>query len=129
MSVNNCSKGFMIALLLFASCAAMAQQPRRTPEERAGNQTRWMQHNLALTQNQSTRVYDIVLHYAREADNTNASIPPGEKRLEKRDIMRNKDAELKQVLTGEQFQKYQAHAKEMKNKMMERRAGMEHEGN
>ncbi len=125
MPINNSAKGFLVAFLLLTSVAALAQQ-RRTPEERAQNQTKWMQNNLALTQDQNTRVYDIILHYAREADNTNTNTPPGsEKKLEKRDIMRDKDAELKQVLTGEQFQKYQAHIREMKNRMMERRAGMD----
>ncbi len=76
-----------------------------------------MDKNLGLTEAQHNKAYNIVLHYAQEADKEMASTPPGQDRkMERQDINNNRDADLKQVLTGEQFQKYQAHAQEMKER-------------
>jgi len=42
----------------------------------------------------------------------------------RKEIMESRDNELKGVLTGDQFQKYQVHEQEMREKMRERRANM-----
>jgi protein CpxP len=129
MLVGNLAKSSIISLLFITSVASAQQQyQKRTPEERAQNQTKWMQKNLALTENQNAKVYDITLRYARENDDANTSTNQS-KRAERRDIQKSKDEELKMVLTGEQYQKYQVHVQEMKEKMMERRANMRQEGN
>ena len=99
---------------------------RRSPEERADNQTRWMEKNLNITNEQRTKVYDIILYYAREADKTNADVPAGnEKKVDKQRIRKGREQELKDVLTPAQYEKLQAHMQEMKDRVRERREGMQ----
>jgi hypothetical protein len=110
--------------VLFTSSLTFAQQQmsRKTPEEKAQNNTQWMQKNLALTDDQNKKAYDIILRYARQADDARNSASGQEKRQEMQGIESAKDNELRAVLTGDQFQKYQAHMQEMKQKMQERRS-------
>ena len=112
--------------VLFTSSLTFAQQqmPHKTPEEKAQNNTRWMQKNIALTEEQSKKVYDIILRYVKQADDARSSAPGPERRQEMQGIEAAKDNELRGVLTGDQFQKYQAHMQEMKQKMQERRSNM-----
>ena len=128
--MKNIAKSMIMLSLLLTTSLSWSQEhmQRKSPQERAQNQTRWMQKNLALTEDQNKKVYDIILRYAQEADN-NATNPPGkQKKRDRQEINRDREADLKAVLTGEQFQKYQAHVQEMKDKMRERRAGMQQEG-
>ena len=119
-------KSAIMLAVLFTSSLAPAQQlmPRKTPEEKAQNNTRWMQKNIALTEEQSKKVYDIILRYVKQADDARSGAPGPERRQEMQGIEAAKDNELRGVLTGDQFQKYQAHMQEMKQKMQERRSGM-----
>lgn len=130
MAIKHFLKTTIVLSLLLSSTALFAQESmqKRTPEERAENQTGWMQKNLALTPDQHTKVSDINLHYAREGEKLMNAPRSKEKKNERQELMNDKDAELKMVLTGEQYQKYQAHVAEMKQKMQERR-GMQQEGN
>lgn len=131
MSVKNLVKGALMLCLFLGSAPifAQGQQPQRTPEERAQRQMTWMQKNLALTGDQDKKVYDILLHYAREAGKLIDAPAGAERRQERIGVQKSKDAELQGVLTGDQYQKYQAHAQEMKAKMQQRRGGMQEGGN
>jgi len=123
--MKNLVRSALLLLVVFSSSVVFGQQmQKRTPEQKAENQTRWMQKNLGLTQDQNKKVYDIILYYAQQADNANASAGQA-KKAEKLEVKRDKDTELRAVLTGEQYQKYQAHVQEMKEKMRDRRAGMQ----
>ena len=105
----------------------MQQQPmqKRPPEERADRQLRWMQPNLMLTQEQHEKVFRILVNIAREEDNANINMPQGpQKKEEKKEIRKDEFAELRTVLSPDQFQKYMAHVKEMKEKNRERKEGM-----
>ena len=114
---------------LFVSFGSDAQQMQpRSPKDRAERQAGWMNKNLALTEEQNKEVYDILLKYATQADETRSAARGPEKRAERQGIQKDREADLKAVLTGEQFQKYQAHEQEMKEKMIERRQ-MRMEGN
>ena len=125
MKGMNSFKGVMITLLLMISIASYAQpRPGKTPRERAENQTHWMDKNLGLSREQSKKVYDIVLYYAKEADKTARNMPPGrEKGMEKQGIRIDREKELKQVLSADQYDRYMAHMQEMK----ERRKAMKNE--
>jgi protein CpxP len=129
MSVKNLIKSAMMLCLFVVSIPTFAQQAQRTPEERAQRQMTWMQKNLTLTEDQDKKVYGILLHYANEADKTMNTPAGPEKKAEKMDIQKAKDADLKGVLTGDQYQKYQAHVQEMKAKMQQRGGGMPEGGN
>ncbi len=109
--------------LICASTLAIAQQHMKTPKERAEHQTQWMQKNLALTQEQNNKVYDILLYYARENEEVKGMPRGRKKRMEKEGMRHDKDGELKGVLTPDQYQKYQQHVQEIKEKRREKRAG------
>jgi len=74
--------------------------PKRTPEQEASKQTDKLQQELNLSQSQANHVYEINLRYARERQISN-------KRSEALERMKNKNAEIKQVLNPEQNERLQ----------------------
>ena len=119
--MKNLLKCAIALLLLVSSSAAFAQQQtmqQRTPEERAQRQTQMMQKNLALTDDQTQKVHDIILKHARGVDNARNS--GGDMRSQMQGLNANKDEALKGVLTGDQYQKYLQIEQKMKEKRMQR---------
>ena len=134
MSISKITKGTLVALFIMgAACTGMAQQQmqQRTPEERARRQTQMMQKKLGLTADQTQKVHDILLYYAGQADNVKADAAQGNNvRGERKDMKRNKDADLQAVLTGAQYQQYQQLMQQRKEQMQQRRnGGMQDGGN
>jgi Spy/CpxP family protein refolding chaperone len=123
MSIRNFLIGSVVMSLLLSSSGlfAQGQWQKKTPEERAENQTHWMQKNLNLNNDQARKVHDIILKYASQAEDA----PRGQRQT----IMANKDADLKSVLSADQFQQYQAHEQQMKERMQQRRPDMPQNGN
>ncbi len=121
--MKNLIKNLFTVLLVINTTTLFAQQPMqpRTPEERAQRQTMWMQKNLGLTQDQNKKVYDIMLYHAQQADADKNMAPGPEKKMDKKELKRDTDAELKEVLTGDQYRQYQQHVEEMKARRRERR--------
>ncbi len=119
-------KSYLLLAILFATSTAFAQQQqRRTPEERAQNQVQWMQKNLSITDDQGKKAYDIILRYAKEAQNTMGAPAGNDKKEAMEKMQQDRESELKGILTGDQYQKYLAHVQEMQEKMRERRNGMQ----
>jgi hypothetical protein len=75
--------------------------PKRTPEQEASKQTEKLQQELNLNQEQANHVYEINLRYARERQISN-------KRSEALERMKNKNAEIKQILSPEQNDRLQS---------------------
>src|SRR5262249_235876 len=99
----------VVAVLLLASSASaqLAKLKNTTPEQRAEVQTAFMKSKLGLTADQETKVADINLRYAQKMD----PIIKGAsgllmKRRQMQEVNGEKEAELKQALSAEQFQKY-----------------------
>lgn len=114
----------MMALLLFTSASAFAQQKmqQRTPEERATRATNKMKETLQLSDDQYIKVKAINLEYATKINERRAT----KDKSELKDKMKNLDSQrmksLKAVLTSEQYTKYEAQknaAKERLKKNME----------
>lgn len=80
-----------------------------TPEQRAAELDKSMQKGLQLTKDQMTKVSAINLRYARrnETEVVQQKMNDWSKYRKIMAIQSEKDAELKSVLTPEQFQKYQ----------------------
>ncbi|MEI6556226.1 MAG: hypothetical protein WCL70_11605 [Paludibacter sp.] len=74
--------------------------PQRTPEQEATKQTEKIQQELNLSPEQTKQIYEINLRYARERQISN-------KRSEAMERMKNKNAEIQQVLSQEQNEKLQ----------------------
>ena len=116
MSVKNFIKSMLMLSLLTISSVSFAQQNmqtpvQRTPEERAQRQTQWMQQNLKLTDDQYKKVYDIVLKSAKQVDA--ARNAGGDMRPQMKSINESRDAAMKGVLTGDQYQQYEQHKEQM----------------
>jgi len=115
--------------LIFLSQTANAQNgadafKNSTPEQRALMQTTMMKTKLKLDTIQVTKVQAINLKYAQKLD----PILKGDgskfsKFKELRSIQKDKDADLKGVLTADQFKQYQAMEEEMKAKVKEKMSG------
>lgn len=99
-------KRVLIVLFLFALVLPVRSQensaiPKITPEQEASKQTEKLQQELNLNQEQSNHIYEINLRYARERQVSN-------KRSEALERMRNKNAEIKQVLNPIQYERLQS---------------------
>ena len=92
-----------------------------TPAERAAAQTTMMKEKLGLTDEQAPKVKAINEKYAEEMD----PIIKGSggmfmKMGPMRAVEDKKEAELKGVLSDDQFQQFQAMKSELRDKLMER---------
>ena len=117
-----------VILFLFSGSAIYAQQHsnmgggKGTPEERAKRQTETMKEKLNLTAVQEPKVSAIILKYIKKNDETRKIADEAVQRKTMQDNNTQKDAELKGVLTADQFKSYLKYVEEMKN----RRRGMQH---
>jgi hypothetical protein len=116
----------IVSVLMISSgtaCAQMDSMAMKTPESRAAMLSDKMKTDLTLTDAQYAQVQGINLKYAQKNDSLFKS--PGE-RSDKMQAMRSsmqaKGDELKAILTPDQFTKYQAMEKEMRQKMMQQRS-------
>ena len=83
---------FLLTMILPIYSQENSVVPKRTPEQEAAKQTEKLQQELNLNQAQTNHIYEINLRYARERQISN-------KRSEALERMRNKNAEIKQVLS------------------------------
>jgi len=90
-----------LSMVLPMSSQEISVVPKRTPEQEAAKQTEKLQQELNLNQDQANKVYEINLHYARERQISN-------KRSEALERMKNKNAEINQVLNPEQNERLQS---------------------
>lgn len=113
---------FFLAGLLFAFNMICAQKKTAaTPEERAGKLTEWMKSNLQLNDDQVTRVHTINLKYANKNQGLQTqAMSRKQKMQELKDNDKAKDAELKNVLTNDQYDTYQAKKDEIRKQMKEK---------
>lgn len=118
----------LMAVLLLVPALAMAQLDdlkNTTPEERAAALTKMMQSSLSLDEKTTTAVSGINLKYAKETQTLmDSSGPQLGKLMTFRQNAQAKDAELKGVLTPEQYSLYEQKKDEMqaqmKQKLMEK---------
>ena len=98
-----------IFLLVLCSCLYVspnnvvqesATAPARTPEQEAAIQTQKMQAELNLNDDQSQAIYEINLKHARERQVSNS-------RSQALERVKNKDNEVQQVLTRDQYNRLQ----------------------
>lgn len=122
-----CFYSMPIALALVLSFSAIAQQGdgrRRNmdPKEMAERQTNQMKESLELTDKQLPKVEALNLKYAEKMGEARDEV--GEDREAMRsamtEIIKEKDVELKKILTEEQWTKFE---KERKERMQNRRGG------
>jgi hypothetical protein len=112
-----------LGLLLIASAITASAQldklKNTTPQERAKAQTIFMKSKLDLTEAQLPKVEALNLKYAEKLDPViKGSAGPLVKMGEFRQANEDKEAELKGILSPDQFQRYLAAKQEMREKVV-----------
>ena len=111
-------------LTQFTQAQDASKMKASTPEQRAQLQTAMMKSKLKLDTLQVTKVQAINLKYAKKLDPILKSDAGKFKMFrEARSIQKDKDADLKTVLTDIQFKQYEDMKDEIKDKVMESMKG------
>lgn len=115
----------MLITLISIPVFVMAQTENikhATTEERAQMQTDWMQSELELDDETTSLVHDINLKYVKKMESLKTSNQSRRNKFREFKAMSDqKDAELKKVLTKEQFDLYQEKKKELKQQIRDNR--------
>ena len=99
---------------LFVLCSVNAHaQPAWSPELRAENEVKWMKDSLKLSVIQLKKIHYISLKYNRSRDSINISENKKKEQI-KQQLDRKKDAEIKSLISKEQYQKYFKREQEMR---------------
>jgi DNA-directed RNA polymerase subunit F len=118
---------FVSAIILSMFMSSLNAQPQgqrqpRTPETTAKTQVEWMTKELSLNQATQTKVYDVVLKYAKKSSEERQKLMAADNREAMRakitEINNERDKELKVVLGDKTYELYKA-------KEAERRAAMQ----
>jgi hypothetical protein len=92
-----------------------------TPQQRADAQTAFMQDKLALTADQTPKIAALNLKYAEKMDPIiKGSSGMFAKMRQMKEVNQEKEAELQQILSADQFQKYLASKEELREKLEEK---------
>ena len=115
-------RSFLLTGLLFVVHITYAQKKTSsTAEQRASKLTQWMKTNLQLNDDQATQVQTINLKYANKTQGLQTqSLSRKQKMQTLKENDKAKDAELKTVLTHDQYNSYQAKKDEVRKQMKER---------
>ena len=115
----------LTVLFILVTSAIYAQQPvpgmghgNRTPEDRAKQQTERMKEDLKLTPAQEPKVTAINLKYFKKLEDLRKITDTAAMRKSFNELAKQKEAELKPVLTADQLKSYQ---KMMEEQMARRR--------
>ena len=92
-----------------------------TPEERAQFQTDYMNESLSLKDDQRAKVHDINIKYAEKMQEAYEAPTKKQQKLQSmKRINAEKEAELKLILSADQYATYEKNKEEMKKKVKTR---------
>jgi hypothetical protein len=92
-----------------------------TPEERAQFQTDYMNESLSLQDDQRSKVHDINIKYAEKMQEAYEAPTKKQAKLQSmKRINAEKEAELKLILSADQYATYEKNKEEMKKKVKAR---------
>ena len=123
-------KTLILALVMVIGGTAVSQQPqhqkreRKPAEERATNSAQKMKTKLGLDDAQTTKIHDINLGIAQKNDaiRDNTSLTREQKMTQLKANQDARNAQYKEILTPDQYAKYEAWEKEKREKMQQKRA-------
>jgi periplasmic protein CpxP/Spy len=92
-------------MTLMAQDADMDDNGKKTPDERAQHRTEWMTKELGLSPEQIAKVNPINITYARAISEVKDMKDVEAKKTRSKALRDKRDADLKAVLTPEQFTK------------------------
>jgi hypothetical protein len=116
----------MVMTLAFAQqMQAQGQRVQRTPEEIAKTQTEWMKTDLKLNEATQTKVYDVILKYAKQSSEERKKLmAAGDReamRAKMTEITAARDKELKIILGDKTFELFKTKEAERRQAMMQQR--------
>lgn len=122
-------KTLILALAMVVGGTAIAQQQqhqkreRKPAEERATNSSQKMKTKLGLDDAQTAKVHDINLGIAQKNDaiRDNTSLTREQKMTQLKANQDARNAQYKEILTPDQYAKYEAWEKEKREKMQQKR--------
>ncbi|TMA53751.1 MAG: hypothetical protein E6J71_23900 [Deltaproteobacteria bacterium] len=117
------ARALTVAVLLVTASASAQLDGLKdtTPAERAKAQNAMMRSRLGLTDEQASRVAALNQKYAEKMEPViKGSSGPLVKMREVKEIEQQKEAELKQVLSPEQFEKFLAAKDQMREELEQR---------
>jgi periplasmic protein CpxP/Spy len=105
--------------------AAKGDKAKKSPEERAQLRTEKMSERYELNASQKNQLQALNMRQAKEKQSMRANYKGAEDKSQMRDTMKANhakwQAELKGILTAQQFAKYEADREEMRSKMENRK--------
>ena len=108
----------LLTAFAFSASAQLDKLKSTTPEQRAGMQTDLMKSTLGLTSEQTPKVADINLKYAKRMDPLiKGSADPAAKGRKMEEVDQQKEAELKEVLSPEQFKAFHSAKVQMRQRV------------
>ncbi len=107
-------KMMFVAAMLFTGTQVFAQNRTHDPEQAAKRQTERMTEKLSLTEDQSAKVLNINKKIAEEMQTarTSGELTTDNRRAFRRQQTEKRDAELKKVLSEDQWTQWEAMKKE-----------------
>jgi Spy/CpxP family protein refolding chaperone len=116
-------KNLLVLAALFVALSLSAQGPqgkgKKTPEEKALKQTEMIKQKLQLTDAQAAEVQKIYTSYTTDVEKMKQEMKDRKKALNK-----EKDAQLKKVLTPEQYSKLEVIRAERKAEQKQKKEQM-----
>jgi hypothetical protein len=110
---------------LYAQQGQPGQRVQRTPEEVAKSTVDWMKTDLKIDDATQTKVYDVVLKYAKQASEERQKLmPAGDRdaiRAKMTEITAARDKELKPILGEKTFDLFKTKENERRQAMMQQR--------
>jgi len=133
---------FMLTFLVSIFCVALSyaqhdQKTKATPEERAAKRVEMMKKSLNLTDEQAAKVQELQIQMFKEmkqlreaskADRDAGKTNREEMKAKREEIKAKYEAQLRTILTPEQYQQYQEQCKNMqknKHKRMQKKTSKE----
>lgn len=117
----------LLLIVLHLSLLSYSQQyKRKTPEEKARKYTTEMTSEIALSKEQEEKVYLINLDVSKQFDSLYASKPEQDiLRKHTIEILKKRDAEFRNVLTNEQYLRFDDIQREKREKKLKEKLAKE----
>lgn len=113
--------GILMLVIMMISFAGMAQNwgggQQRSPEERAKSETATIKEKCGLNADQEKKVYDLTLANGKKMAKMREEMmsgggPSGDMREKMMKMREEQNAEIKKILTAEQYKKYEKYLEE-----------------
>jgi hypothetical protein len=115
----------ILSILMGSMSAQQGQRVQRTPEEVAKSTVDWMKTDLKIDDATQTKVYDVVLKYAKQSSEERQKLmPAGDRdaiRAKMTEITAARDKELKPILGEKTFDLFKTKENERRQAMMQQR--------